>query len=263
MEDIIFLDTETTGLDPYCDTIIEIGIVDGHGDILLDTLIDPCMSIPKNATQVNGITDDMIKNKPLRAQVIPIIIDICTDKHVVIYNADFDIEFLPEIKNVASKISCCMIKFARYYGEWSNYYQDFKWQKLDFAADYVKHQQENGHRAVDDAIACRAVWNYLETQPISKKVANVLERRLMWTADPNKNEFRCEIPYTYSEGISISTSMDTMWIWKAFRGPDIEVVTGKDSKLQAAIAAALNVLYQENIDIETLPHLDDDDIDIF
>ena len=37
----LFLDTETTGLTPPNDKLVEIAIVDDGGDTILDTLINP------------------------------------------------------------------------------------------------------------------------------------------------------------------------------------------------------------------------------
>jgi DNA polymerase III epsilon subunit-like protein len=37
----VFLDLETTGLDPRTDEIVEIGILDEDGRVLLDTLVRP------------------------------------------------------------------------------------------------------------------------------------------------------------------------------------------------------------------------------
>ena len=40
----LILDTETTGLDAH-DEVIQLGIVDMHGNVLLDTLVRPTVSV--------------------------------------------------------------------------------------------------------------------------------------------------------------------------------------------------------------------------
>ena len=38
---VVFLDVETTGLDPKAHEVLEIAVVDIHGNILLDTKVKP------------------------------------------------------------------------------------------------------------------------------------------------------------------------------------------------------------------------------
>ena len=78
----IAFDTETTGLDPVSGRIVEIGAVkfDRRGVIArYNVLINPEMPMPEEAGKVNGITDEMLKDKPLIADVFPDFFDfICT-----------------------------------------------------------------------------------------------------------------------------------------------------------------------------------------
>ena len=70
----IAFDTETTGLDPVSGRIVEIGAVkfDQRGVIArYNVLINPEMPMPEEAGKVNGITDEMLKDKPLIADVFP------------------------------------------------------------------------------------------------------------------------------------------------------------------------------------------------
>ena len=60
----IAFDLETTGFIPGVDRIVEIGavrFVDEQVEAVFSTLVDPQMGVPKEATEVNGITDDMLK----------------------------------------------------------------------------------------------------------------------------------------------------------------------------------------------------------
>jgi DNA polymerase III subunit epsilon len=67
------LDTETTGVNPVTDKIIELGIViveycpdtDQVYRVLetYDELEDPGMPIPPKSTKIHGITDDMVQGK--------------------------------------------------------------------------------------------------------------------------------------------------------------------------------------------------------
>ena len=60
---LVILDTETTGLyDPA--RIVDIAVTTAAGDVLLDTLVDPGVPIPPEATAVHGITDADVAGKP-------------------------------------------------------------------------------------------------------------------------------------------------------------------------------------------------------
>lgn len=59
----IFLDTETTGLGRDAE-IIDLGVVDMHGNVLIDTLIAPRSPIPPETTRVHGIVDADVIGAP-------------------------------------------------------------------------------------------------------------------------------------------------------------------------------------------------------
>ncbi len=63
----IALDLETTGLDPYRCGITEVSayrFIDGEPVEEFTTLIDPERAIPKEISELTGITPDMIYGKP-------------------------------------------------------------------------------------------------------------------------------------------------------------------------------------------------------
>jgi DNA polymerase-3 subunit epsilon len=64
---LAFIDLETTGINLATDRIVEIAIVkilpDGKRTVKRK-LINPQMAIPKGATDVHGITDEMVKDAP-------------------------------------------------------------------------------------------------------------------------------------------------------------------------------------------------------
>lgn len=97
-DDFIVIDCETTGLNPQDDAIIEIGAVKFSGGQEIDsmgTLINPGMHIPWQATQVNHITDNMVRNAPKIGLVLPTLIEFIGDcKTLVAHNARFDMQFI-------------------------------------------------------------------------------------------------------------------------------------------------------------------------
>jgi DNA polymerase-3 subunit epsilon len=95
----IAFDLETTGTKPQQDLIVEIGAVLFDGNEAVKTygcLVDPGISIPPDASAVNGITDDMVRGKPRVADVLDEFADFCGELPLVAHNAPFDYKFLLE-----------------------------------------------------------------------------------------------------------------------------------------------------------------------
>jgi DNA polymerase III subunit epsilon len=158
----LFLDTETTGLHPPKDKMVEVAIADIDGNILLDTLVNPEREIGF-ATTIHYITDDMVSEAPTAEQLWPRIREIVSGNQLVIYNAQFDIRFFPDNLECANDISCAMIRFAKIYGDKHPYYGDYKWQKLTTAADHIGYEWEgDSHRALADVFATCALWKWME-----------------------------------------------------------------------------------------------------
>jgi DNA polymerase-3 subunit alpha (Gram-positive type) len=100
VKDMVFtaFDTETTGFSPKNDRIVEIGAVRfrGDGEILSVTnwLINPQMPIPFYATEVHGITTEMVTNAPVFSSVWPEFAAFCQDSILLAHNATFDTGFV-------------------------------------------------------------------------------------------------------------------------------------------------------------------------
>lgn len=151
----IYLDTETTGLNPRKgDAIVEIAIVDEDGRTLINTLVNPGRPIPWYATKVHGISDSMVRFYPSLNELMPRITEIVKEQELVIYNAAFDIKFFPGELQEASHVHCAMRHFTQVIDGQS-------WRKLDYAAICAGHVWTgNPHRALADALACRSVWHW-------------------------------------------------------------------------------------------------------
>ncbi len=157
-----FLDTETTGLHPPHDKLVEVAIVNEAGDIVLDTLVNPERPIGF-ATEIHGISDEMVENAPTLEKLWPQIFEIIESNHVIIYNAQFDTKFFPDALNAAAKISCAMLEFAPIFGQIHPGYNDYTWQKLTTAAQFIGYDWiGDPHRALADTRATRALWIWMK-----------------------------------------------------------------------------------------------------
>lgn len=94
----IILDTETTGLNPSSDKIIQLSAIkynsSGTPVDFYNTYLNPGRPIPAGASRVNGITDDMVSNAPVSAQIIDEFLAFVAGYLIVGYNVTFDLKFL-------------------------------------------------------------------------------------------------------------------------------------------------------------------------
>jgi len=104
-----------------------------------------------SAERIHGITPAMVKDSPSLEGIKPEIIEAVRGKRVVIYNANFDVGFVPFIKDYARRIDCAMNLWIEYAG---------KKQKLTLAAKSIGYSFD-AHRALDDCRATRAVWRHM------------------------------------------------------------------------------------------------------
>lgn len=181
------LDTETTGLHDSA-RIVEIAVLGVGGEVLLDSLVNPGVPIPAEATGIHGITDDMVKTAPSFGDLLVPLTEVLHGRKIVVYNRAFDkrrlaIELhrhygarlvnLEKPQHGRRRVhpaalawlaaqtwqDCAMDAYAEWCGDWVWDYDsrddeplyrqgDYRWQPLPGA----------GHRAADD---CRAVIDVL------------------------------------------------------------------------------------------------------
>ncbi|MCX8129868.1 MAG: 3'-5' exonuclease [Clostridia bacterium] len=95
--DFIVIDFETTGLSAEANEIIEVSAlkyIDRKFVGSYITLVKPKTRIPGYITQINGITNEMVKDSPCIEDVMPKLIDFIGDLLIVAHNANFDMKFL-------------------------------------------------------------------------------------------------------------------------------------------------------------------------
>lgn len=160
-----FLDTETTGLskDEGAE-LVEIALLDDTGKVWCDTLVKPRNPIPPASTAVHGITDEMVQNAPWTEAILGAIYNIVEGHDLVIYNAPFDSQWLPDIADICN-VKDAMLEFAPIFGRWDEKREAYKWVSLSQACSfigYVLPPEYKPHRALADCIATKAVWNFIQ-----------------------------------------------------------------------------------------------------
>lgn len=98
VSDYTVFDLETTGVSPQTDKVIEISAIkvrDGQAVGEFSSLVNPMRNIPYGATRVNGITDEMVADKPVFEKVLGDFLDFIEDDILVGHNIhDFDMKFI-------------------------------------------------------------------------------------------------------------------------------------------------------------------------
>lgn len=158
--DFVILDTETTGL--HQGEICQIAIVDSKGEALLYTLLRTKNSIPKAASAVHGITDEMVIDCAPFSYHRAKIQQLLSETNVFVYNAVYDRKMLHQTNELwgFEKIDwkaigcwwCVMEMFATVYGDYNEYHHSYRWQRLETAAQYYNVQVAGEHDALADCL---------------------------------------------------------------------------------------------------------------
>ncbi len=94
---IVVFDTETTGLSPVDDDVIEIAALSLEGGVetgRFETLVDPGRRIPPALTAIHGIDDAMVRGKPRLAEAGARFLEFAGDSILAAHNAAYDMAML-------------------------------------------------------------------------------------------------------------------------------------------------------------------------
>lgn len=150
----IFLDLETSGLNPSQDEVIEIAMIpfqfskDGYVvqiGTIFSQLNQPNKPVPENISKLTGITNEMLQGRRISTEDVS---RIASDAEVIIsHNAAFDRKF-------AEKISPAFIQKS-----WACSFKQMNWERAGFEGAKLSHLVLqagyffDGHRAANDCLA--------------------------------------------------------------------------------------------------------------
>lgn len=178
VEDYVVFDTETTGLEPEIDKIIEISAIKYINNEPVDTfttLVNPKQKLDPFITKLTGIKNfDLIKS-PTINNVLPGFFDFIEDYVLVAHNAPFDIKMIA-CECYRNNIEMCNNKLidtlplAR--RMISN--NDIRDYKLSTLKDYFGIELKS-HRATEDCEMCNIVYqHYLRFSKIKNKKKQII-----------------------------------------------------------------------------------------
>jgi DNA polymerase III epsilon subunit family exonuclease len=187
---LVIFDVETTGLTEE-DRIVELGLVRfEQGEVVQQwgSLINPGVSIPKDATAIHGISDADVADAPSFVFALPNIIRLARGAWPVAYNASFDRAFLDRemnrltvsldlpILNPLYRWVDPLVLVRRADGTWGK-------NKLTVACERRGIPLENAHRATDDALAAGLLLLHLSKEIPPWTMTELLRKQTEYDAE--------------------------------------------------------------------------------
>ena len=164
----LFFDLELTGFDPKRHEILSITIVDGFGELIMDTLVRPTRNKKwRDSEKIHGITPAMVEDAPTIAELTPRIKEIFAGAdHIIAYGVSTDYSHIKYIYDTEEerdalheKVLCCAAEFVRYTQEVR---PDIVHMSLTDAMACFEIEWEGiAHSSVADTLGCRKVWEAL------------------------------------------------------------------------------------------------------
>lgn len=208
----IYYDTETTGVKPDKDRIIEIAAFDPVQNRSFCKFVNPKMPIPPESTQICGITDDMVKDADDFSIVGKEFFEFCGGNvFLIAHNNDsFDKNFLIH----ESKRSGLILPNFSYIDtlKWARKYRpDLPRHPLQYLREIYGIPSNQAHRALDDVLVLHKIFSLMiEDLPI-EEVYNLLYN------NQTSNQIR-QMPFGKHRGTPLETLPKHYLKWLAQSG---------------------------------------------
>lgn len=148
------LDTETSGIGK-ADEVVQIGVIDKYGEVVLDTLVKPKKRLSQKVISIHGITNERLATAPLLADLYTTLSIKLAGVPLIAYNMDFDWRLLQQTFSLhklpifrSGSRHCAMKTYAKYRGVRGKY--GYKWHKLSVASSYENIEVKDAHTALGD-----------------------------------------------------------------------------------------------------------------
>ncbi len=208
----IFYDTETTGIKPGKDRIIEIAAYDPTQERKFCTFTNPECPIPAESTAITQITDEMVKDAPLIKEALQAFSDFCQGEVVLIaHNNDaFDKLFLE------AEFARANLPFPKWIYidslKWSRKYRsDLPRHSLQFLREAYGIEANQAHRALDDVIVLYQIFSRMVDDLSLKTILNLLSQQGQLQRMPfgkHSGKLLTEVPKDYLKWLHREGALD-------------------------------------------------------
>lgn len=208
----IYYDTETTGVRPDKDRIIELAAYDPIRDVSFVQFINPGCPIPAESTAITGITDEMVASAPDFGEIGRQFIEFCGPDAILIAhnNERFD---KPFIEAEASRNNLVFPTW-RYLDtlKWSRKYRgDLPSHALQALREVYGFEANQAHRALDDVMMLYKIFSMMIDDLSIETVYSLLDQ----PTDVNRMPFGkyqgknlSEVPPNYFAWLQNSGALD-------------------------------------------------------
>lgn len=208
----IYYDTETTGVKPGKDRIVEIAAFDPKEDRKLCTFTNPQMPIPPEASAITHITDDMVKDAPLIKEALTSFVEFCSGDVVLIaHNNDaFDKLFL-EAEFERAGLEMPKWTFIDSL-KWSRKYRtDLPRHSLQFLREAYGIEANQAHRALEDVYVLHRIFSRMVDDLEMETVISLLSQSTQLQRMPfgkHAGKLLTEIPKEYAKWLAKEGALD-------------------------------------------------------
>ena len=200
LDEFVALDIETTGLDSSSESIIELSAVrfkDGIQEDIFSHLLDPGKTISPFIEDLTGISNNMVKGKPVFTDILENLASFIGESPVVGHNIKFDINFIKVHSNdklnlTNTNIICDTYLLSKFILFSNNEFS------LESISEYYNLSTEGSHRATNDAVNSGEILIKLLKEfilmdsSIIKRIDNIFLNR------PIPNSHIINLAYRYS-----------------------------------------------------------------
>ncbi|MGB9904826.1 MAG: exonuclease domain-containing protein, partial [Desulfotomaculales bacterium] len=158
LDSFVVCDLETTGLSPFQNEIIEVGLVlveGGRVKSTFHTLVRPQKELPKGICRLTGLKDEDFRDSPEIREVLPRVLNFLAGHPLVGHNVSFDRGFLEAAAGKLSNLAFDTLELAKIIFPFSPGY------RLGSLCKYLGIPNAREHRALSDALATVTLYHRL------------------------------------------------------------------------------------------------------
>mgnify|MGYP004672888273 CR=1 FL=1 len=240
----VVADIETTGLDPNCDSIIEIAAIkiqNGKEIGQFQSLVNPHFEIDEFIQELTGITNPMLESAPSIESVLPKFLEFVGAEIVVGHNVNFDINFIYDYAENLKLNPFCndfvdTMRISR------KLYKDLKHHTLAALIVALKVGETVEHRALADCVQTQQCFEIMRQR--AEKIGGLPKKTnaIAKTLVAETNEFDEDSPI-YGKTFAFTGTLEKMT-----RKEAMQIVINSGGKCTDNVVASTNFLVLGNQD---------------